>query len=64
MPIPPICGSPATLTPEQVDELQALVRAEPELETVSIGATGTARLGVALREYDVVLTELGRRSAH
>jgi xylan 1,4-beta-xylosidase len=56
-------GSPALLTPAQVDELHALTRDEPELQTLQIGASGTAQLTVPLREYDVLLVELRRRAS-
>ena len=54
-------GAPPQLTPAQVNQLHALTRDEPELQTLHIDASGTAQLTVPLREYDVVLVELQRR---
>jgi xylan 1,4-beta-xylosidase len=54
-------GSPAELTPEQVGELHALTRDDPELQTLEVDASGAARLSVPLREYDVVLVDLRPR---
>jgi len=54
-------GRPAQLTPAQVDELRALTRDEPELQTLHIDASGRAQLTVPLREYDILLVDLQRR---
>jgi xylan 1,4-beta-xylosidase len=55
-------GSPATLSAAQMDELQALVRDEPERQSLTIGADRAAQLSVPLREYDVVLIDLRRQT--
>lgn len=55
-------GSPATLAPAQVAELEALTRDEPALETVRVAADGTAQLTLPMREYDIVLVDLQRRA--
>lgn len=52
-------GSPASLTPDQLAELQALTRDLPETErTVEIGADGRFSLPVAMSTNDVVLVLL------
>lgn len=56
-------GSPAQLTPAQIDELHALTRDEPDLQTLQVGASGTALLTLPLRTYDVLLVDLRRRDA-
>jgi xylan 1,4-beta-xylosidase len=53
-------GSPGKLTPEQVGELHALTRDEPELQTLEVDTSGRGQLTVPLREYDVVLIDLRR----
>jgi len=53
-------GSPAALTPEQVTELHALTRDEPERRTLEIDSSGTGRLSIPMREYDVVFVDLRR----
>jgi xylan 1,4-beta-xylosidase len=53
-------GAPPQLTPAQVDELHALTRDEPELQTLRVDGSGTAQLTVPLREYDVLLVDLQR----
>lgn len=47
-------AAPARLTPQQVSELQQLTRDEPELHRLEVDASGTVRLELPLREYDVV----------
>jgi len=55
-------GSPAQLTPAQIDALQALTLDEAELQVVQIGTDGAARLSIVMREYDVVRVDLRRAS--
>lgn len=55
-------GSPGQLTSAQVDELQALTRDEPELQTLQVDASGRAQLTVAMRAYDILLVDLQRRA--
>ena len=50
-------GRPETLTADQLAQLQALTRDEPEVFTVSVGADGRARLELPMKAYDVVLAE-------
>lgn len=51
-------GAPAALTEEALAELHALTRDEPEIRTVEVDASGSLRLTVPLREYDVVFVDL------
>jgi xylan 1,4-beta-xylosidase len=55
-------GAPAQLTPAQIDELHTLTRDEPALDQLAVDATGAAKLTIPMREYDVVLVHLQRRS--
>jgi xylan 1,4-beta-xylosidase len=55
-------GSPAQLTEQQLAELQALTRDEPERQTLEIGGRGSALLTLPQREYDVILVEISRRA--
>lgn len=50
-------GRPETLTADQLAQLQALTRDEPEVFTVTVGADGRARLELPMKAYDVVLAE-------
>ena len=52
-------GSPAALTPEQLEELQGLTRDLPETaRTVEIGSDGYFRLPVTMSTNDMVLVLL------
>jgi xylan 1,4-beta-xylosidase len=52
-------GSPATLTPAQLEELHGLARDVPEIErTVEIDRDGRLSLPVAMNTNDVVLALL------
>ncbi|WP_210358170.1 GH39 family glycosyl hydrolase [Sphingomonas beigongshangi] len=54
-------GSPTTLSPAQLAELQGLTRDLPEVQrTVTVSADGRFVLGVPMRSNDVVLATLDR----
>ncbi|WP_271299529.1 GH39 family glycosyl hydrolase [Sphingomonas sp. CV7422] len=54
-------GSPKTLTPAQIAELQALTTDTPEVaRTVQVGRDGTYTLRLAMQSNDVVLATLER----
>jgi xylan 1,4-beta-xylosidase len=55
-------GSPSTLTPAQIEQLQALTLDEPEVQSVQTDGQGAAQLTLPLREYDVILVELRPRA--
>ena len=55
-------GSPATLKPAQLAELQQLTRDLPERkQAVHVGASGTFSIDLPMRTNDLVLVELERR---
>lgn len=54
-------GRPARLTPEQLEQLQALTRDTPTLQPVRVGSSGRASLMLPMRDHDVVMVELTRR---
>lgn len=51
-------GSPATLSPAQLAELQAVTTDVPETTTIMADGEGRATLDVLMRLYDVVLVEV------
>lgn len=51
-------GAPKSLTPAQLQKLQALTRDTPRIRTLKVGADGTAHLRVAMRSNDVVLVTI------
>ena len=54
-------GMPKTLTPEQIDDMQAKTRDLPETTTtVVVGADGKASYSVPMRANDIVLTRFER----
>jgi len=51
-------GSPKTLTPKQVDRLQALTTDRPQTSTVRVPASGAASVKVKMRVNDIVLIKI------
>jgi xylan 1,4-beta-xylosidase len=51
-------GSPKTLTPRQLERLQALTTDRPQTSTVRVPASGAASLKVKMRVNDVVLIKI------
>jgi xylan 1,4-beta-xylosidase len=51
-------GSPKTLTPKQVERLQALTTDRPQTSTVRVPASGAASVKVKMRVNDVVLIKI------
>lgn len=56
-------GRPDSLTPEQIEALQALSADTPLLQAIEADAEGRASLVVSMREQDVVLIEVDVRSS-
>jgi xylan 1,4-beta-xylosidase len=54
-------GSPRQLTPVQLEQLQALTRDQPQLQTLEVDPSGSALLTLPWHEYDVVLVKLKKR---
>jgi xylan 1,4-beta-xylosidase len=54
---------PGTLSPDQLERLQALTSDAPAVGTVVVGADGRAEISAPMRDYDVVLVELVRAGA-
>jgi xylan 1,4-beta-xylosidase len=54
-------GKPKTLTNEQLAQLQAQTQDKPELQSVKVGANGTASVRVPMRVNDVVLVKIGAK---
>jgi xylan 1,4-beta-xylosidase len=54
-------GKPKSLSAGQVAQLQALTLDKPELQSVKVGAKGTASVRVPMRVNDVVLVKIGAR---
>jgi xylan 1,4-beta-xylosidase len=54
-------GKPKSLSSGQVAQLQALTQDKPELQSVKVGAKGTASVRVPMRVNDVVLVKIGAR---
>jgi xylan 1,4-beta-xylosidase len=51
-------GSPASLNPQQVQQLQAVTEDKADVRTVDVDSNGAASLSVPMRVNDVVLIEL------
>jgi xylan 1,4-beta-xylosidase len=51
-------GSPKTLTPKEIERLQALTMDRPQTSTVRVPASGAASVKVKMRVNDVVLVKI------
>ncbi|MHA4870090.1 GH39 family glycosyl hydrolase [Duganella sp. PWIR1] len=51
-------GSPKTLTPKEIERLQALTKDRPQTSTVRVPASGAASVKVKMRVNDVVLIKI------
>lgn len=51
-------GSPAVLSEDQVDRLQAMTRDTPQMSEVTVGADGRGRIDAPMRIHDVVMIEI------
>ncbi|MDJ0277948.1 cellulase family glycosylhydrolase [Sphingomonas sp. 2R-10] len=54
-------GRPATLTPAQLAQLQALTTDKPVVSAVRVGRDGIARTTIPMRDHDVVMVALDPR---